>query len=949
MTEKTKYIIKMIVVMILVLGTPTLFFSSIGDNPLLVRSSETRNIAVVNEDTGAEKSEKELAFGKEVTSILSDESSYEWTVLSRSAAVNGLKNKKFDAIIYIPSDFSKSIMTYEDLQPVKAQFGFTVQDQLNAINREKVLREIENATAKVNGKVSTLYWSYVSQDLEGVRSKFDGILEKEIDFQNTMYAFYSPSSQSLANEIEQQKNMLEGVQTAMKSNEEFGENSAENVKQFEQSLNSFVEYVEQYKEYQDNQQQLLQKMQDESMLAVNDAINQQNPRYMELRAYLREQSDELSKSMSMLGTQLANNNQSMAELTAVRIEQVAKQRDALIDSRRQSDRETQRGYVSNIVQLKDQLAVVNPEPPEEPVGDVFANNAPVINEPPAEGGTDPGQGLSLKAEREKLLGIIKEIGDVSNNIGGVNEPEIAELSAAISRLAELSGEIGDVETSLGIIQNQDNPLQGVVNQLQSEIASLQGLVEEKQEEILGLKEHYEKIYQDLFDNRFEPIMAEIEKKEAQILNSNLLGPNQSRMLRAAFGKPILNKQPDLIMNYHSKMINFETALNNSLNVDANLEAFVASLNPILGIKEEEQAILDELLLEMPEAESKMTALQEENASFFDKYNKNVESQQNAINDELNAISESAGLVREKMHSLAGEAPVQAGEGANGTMLVTNQQSISQGMQTMNDSINSLGENHNNVVTYTEELQTKVQSVQQDADHLNDKWAENVSTTEMYRNDIFSVLGNTFVDGQKNGHVYDYLSNPLQVNGQVAAQQEDKKLPPVVVLVIVLISSLLIGYFSYYFSNTALLVKGAMFILLNLVVGLVISIYGLDIYPLGEQSAIEWTIFTILLLTAASAVVTVGFSVGRLVGWFASVGLVIFFISPLLALTVPNIDYEDPMSKVYMSIQYGPNSLFIPAIMTMLVIILVLAFVPYVISLIKKRSDRNEDEEHYEAS
>ena len=58
---------------------------------------------------------------------------------------------------------------------------------------------------------------------------------------------------------------------------------------------------------------------------------------------------------------------------------------------------------------------------------------------------------------------------------------------------------------------------------------------------------------------------------------------------------------------------------------------------------------------------------------------------------------------------------------------------------MNDLVNSIGENQDNVVAYTNELQAKAQNVQQDADTLNAKWGANVDTTKMLRNDIFDVL------------------------------------------------------------------------------------------------------------------------------------------------------------------------------------------------------------------
>ena len=58
MTAKTKYMVKLVLVILLIIVTPAIFFGSIGDNPLLGRENATRTIAVVNEDTGADKEKK---------------------------------------------------------------------------------------------------------------------------------------------------------------------------------------------------------------------------------------------------------------------------------------------------------------------------------------------------------------------------------------------------------------------------------------------------------------------------------------------------------------------------------------------------------------------------------------------------------------------------------------------------------------------------------------------------------------------------------------------------------------------------------------------------------------------------------------------------------------------------------------------------------------------------
>ena len=226
----------------------------------------------------------------------------------------------------------------------------------------------------------------------------------------------------------------------------------------------------------------------------------------------------------------------------------------------------------------------------------------------------------------------------------------------------------------------------------------------------------------------------------------------------------------------------------------------------------------------------------------------------------------------------------------------------------------------------------------------------VESTKLVRDDVFDVLGNTYLDGQSNGYVYDYLANPLKVSGdnpQVDSQAV-KAVPPVAILIVILISSLLIGYFSYYFSPLPFLVKNSVFGLLNLIVGLVISLFGLEIYSLSNTNSIQFSVFTILLLTAASTLVRSAFNVGQFIGWIASVGLILFFVSPLLALAAPNFQYEDPMSAVYLSIQYGVDNDYLIGCFFLVGLIIILSLIPYAVRLWKKPSKKANTDQAHEA-
>lgn len=77
------------------------------------------------------------------------------------------------------------------------------------------------------------------------------------------------------------------------------------------------------------------------------------------------------------------------------------------------------------------------------------------------------------------------------------------------------------------------------------------------------------------------------------------------------------------------------------------------------------------------------------------------------------------------------------------------------MQSIYQWINSAKNSQDIIVDYTNDLQQQVNKVQANADLLNDKWNANVVSTELIRDDVFSVLGNAFVDGQRMVNVYEF--------------------------------------------------------------------------------------------------------------------------------------------------------------------------------------------------
>ncbi|MCC5803442.1 type VII secretion protein EsaA [Rossellomorea vietnamensis] len=991
MTEKVS-LFKLLLAVMMILATPLLFFRSVGENPLKVKENATKAIAIVNEDAGTEVDGEPLSFGGDVTSILEDQSSFEWTVVGRSAGENGLQSSKYDAVVYIPSDFSNKVMTYDEERPEKTNLNFKVQPQLNAVNKEKVQLEIEKATKRVNHKMSSLYWNYVSADMENIRAEFDEILQKEQTFQETMLAFYKPSSKDLAGQIEQQTSMLSTLQNSIQQADSRTPEQQNTLESFEQSLSSFVEYVNQYRDYQDNQKKLLADIQSQSVQMINESTENQQPRYLKSKSLFSEQSEALTAGLTQLNSNMDTNQEVFTDLQQRRFEEVGRQvedfysfQERVLNFYQQlQDTTTLNNLQGNIFELNNKLAegdgeIFNPPaPPEIP-------DPPKDGEDPApqqvvissqEGEPEPGEPTdpppappNLDPEIAELKAISVEMDTLKETLTKLTVPTPEDITAAVTNIQTINDRILQVRTKLQDKNNSsENPLQAEVDRLLGEVSRLlednQTLIdkideltkqvetlttenEELKDQVKTLTETNEALINQLemFSDNISNIVAEIEDKESSILNSAALSENRRNTLYGYFSRGINNYKLMDLLQYYSYLDRYEATLNGMLTENGVKAAVLQDeelkneVNEILKVSQAEQTEWEQLSTGMPTTEDALTTLQDSYTVFAAEYNQTIDDQQSQLTESLNAINQESTNVLNRIQQPEQAAPTPV-QGAAGPDLVGNQKQIGSEIKSIHSFLDTVSESQSTIVSYTSELQSNVSNVQSDADTLNNKWATNVASTQLIRDDVFSVLGNAFVDGQSNGYVYDFLTNPLNVKGDVPEEKSASVLPPVVILFIVLLSSLLIGYTSYYFQNAPLWIQGVIFLLLNLIVGFVISLYGLDIYPLVESRSVEWTVFTILLLLAASGLVRVAFVAHRLVGWFVSVGLITLFVTPLLALTTPNFNFKDPMSTVYMSIQYGTESLFNQAVIVLGLIVIGLAVLQL---LMNKRSNKQTDE------
>ncbi|WP_027409953.1 type VII secretion protein EsaA [Anoxybacteroides tepidamans] len=904
-------IAKLIGLIVFIVILPVLFFAFIGHNPMKATEKATNNIAVVNEDTGAEYNKKTYLFGKEIVPALDDHSDYHWFVVNRGQAENGLKNNEYDAVIYLPSDFSRNILSFNEKKPLKAMVQYKIQPNLDAKNRERVQKELEASKNTINQKMSTLYWSYVAQEVEAIRKKFNNIVEKEIAFQNAMYSFYTPSSSKLTKEIENQKNMLKQLLAASKNAEDSSTGTLQGLEQAEKEIDSFIESIRQYKEYQQRQNEVVQEGIYQYEAALGEGMSSMLEQPWNVKPEFQLQGQNLLESVSTLRstvaqsrTSLASFNEQLEKSTAYEQFQqlLAMQKDLVYQYKKEIDTKTLDQLQQQLIPLRQKLQSPSSE-------QASANTASIEAPPPAD---------------TKLLDAL--------------EKQVANLKTELQTVKPQSP------------QENWNNVEGSISQLEAE---MQKAKEEWQQQ-LALQQQWKQKYTELTKQlneqpneeagkAIEAIVQQINAKEQAILALPSLPESRKQTLSSNFQGTIQNRNATDLLAYFAWLSVFEDAVQQAGSFDegvvdqllANWSEKDAIFRMLSDVHSEApyfyqlQKNLTSSLKDAEAAEANAQSFVEATLGYIQEYDENVQKVQEGITNQLQALNDAANAVTMQLQEAVNEGEqAESILGDNdGEFVVAMQQNTMQDVKQISDLVTSISEGQDRITDYTNELQEKVGAVQAKADELNGKWAANVNASKQMRNDAYRLLNNTMVDQQANGYVYDYLTNPVQMSGDMP-EEKTTYTPPVVMFIIILLCGMLIGFFLHYYSNVPFMMQLALLIMLNLIVGLIIDIYGLKIYPMQDVRAIKWSVFTIVLLFLCSSMVRLAFFIGPFTGWILGSGLVLFFITPLLDLVLPNFNLEHPISKAYVSIQYGDQQSFYSTVIPIGIVSLLMAVVPF---------------------
>lgn len=179
-------------------------------------NTKNLSVAIVNQDKDYEFKNQKLNFGNDIVKNLKENKSLDWNFVNSKTAMEGLNTGRYYAILTIPKDFTKSLMSVTQVDVRKARIIYTTNEKTNAI-AEKITDQGAN---KLQAKISNHLIQVISKTslgaMGGISNMTDDITPKLTEMKKSLQRLDAQlvNSKKLA---ENNKNMIGDLDKSLAS------------------------------------------------------------------------------------------------------------------------------------------------------------------------------------------------------------------------------------------------------------------------------------------------------------------------------------------------------------------------------------------------------------------------------------------------------------------------------------------------------------------------------------------------------------------------------------------------------------------------------------------------------------------------------------------------------------------------------------------------------------
>lgn len=210
-------------------------------------------VAIVNQDVGTEFKNQSLKLGDKVVDNLKENAALDWQFVSKQRAETGLKSGEYYAIILIPKDFSKDLVSVTKEDVKKATIDYTVNEKLNAIapkitdkGADTIQQKINEALVETVSKVSLSALGGVANVMGDMDPKLDKMkktltrLDQQLDNLDKLSRTGDKTLNDLSKTLDTSKKTMPNIQTTINDSKKLNSDIKTTLNDANSSFNNVV-------------------------------------------------------------------------------------------------------------------------------------------------------------------------------------------------------------------------------------------------------------------------------------------------------------------------------------------------------------------------------------------------------------------------------------------------------------------------------------------------------------------------------------------------------------------------------------------------------------------------------------------------------------------------------------------------------------------------------------
>ncbi|TDT61313.1 YhgE/Pip domain-containing protein [Fonticella tunisiensis] len=265
------------------------------------------HIAVVNMDKGAVMEDKTENFGKDIIDKLKERQDIGFEFVDSKTAQAGLENGKYFAVIEIPEDFSKRIVSAKDGNVVYPSINYYSNNKKNYIGtkisdsiKDQILKEVRESISKQYGEIA---FSTINDLKDGLKDASSGS-DKLLEGSNTLHN----GIETLSKGLKDFESQVPGLQSGTSSLSEGADSLNKGLNEFNLKLPALSDAIDQLHSGADSLNEglsstnegathLVEKaksLKDGGSALINNYENNLLPGYLQLSQGLKYEADNLN-------------------------------------------------------------------------------------------------------------------------------------------------------------------------------------------------------------------------------------------------------------------------------------------------------------------------------------------------------------------------------------------------------------------------------------------------------------------------------------------------------------------------------------------------------------------------------------------------------------------------------------------------------------------------------